>query len=290
MQRIAFMQQLTSEGQQKVMELAQRYGVSTDAVLTLLHALVDGNGTMAQFDHRELGGRGQWMRGGMVMVGDMFNQALKATVDGLCVELSSLLVASHFLQAQPARSQRQSQGTQHQQQRGGVNPAAGSQAPAAVSLFVASPVGSAGEEWPAELGTPAASGAQNAMRYAYFPEKHRLAIAVHGHLRIYDTLDHQVSGVSQQQGTGSTLIFTSQHGVVEVNTLPVIASGRPGSPEDMSPVSTSPVSTPAPVPDAVATQTMDIFATLERLAELKQKGILSEEEFTAKKAELLRRI
>ncbi len=226
------MQQLTSEGQQKVMELAQRYGVSTDAVLTLLHALVDGNGTMAQFDHRELGGRGQWMRGGMVMVGDMFNQALKATVDGLCVELSSLLVASHLLQAQPARSQRQSQGTQHQQQRGGVNPAAGNQAPAAVSLFVASPVGSAGEEWPAELGPPAASGAQNAMRYAYFLE----------------------------------------------------------SPEDMSPVSTSPVSTPTPVPDTAAAQTMDIFATLERLAELKQKGILSEEEFTAKKAELLRRI
>jgi len=33
-----------------------------------------------------------------------------------------------------------------------------------------------------------------------------------------------------------------------------------------------------------------MFAALERLAELKQKGILSEEEFTAKKAELLRRI
>ena len=284
------MRQLTSEGQQKVTELAQRYGVSTNAVMTLLHALVNGNGTMAQFDHRELGGRGQWMRGGMVMVGDMFNQALKATVNGLCAELSSLLVASHLLQAAPARRQMPSQGAPHQQQRGGVHPAAGNQAPAAVSLFVASPVGSAGEEWPAELGTPAASGAQNAMRYAYFPEKRRLIIAVHGHLRIYDTLDHQVSGVSQQQGTGSTLIFTSQHGVVEVNTLPVIASGRPGSPEDVSPVSPSPASTSSPVPDAVATQTMDIFATLERLAELKQKGILSEEEFTAKKAELLRRI
>lgn len=285
------MQQLTSEGQQKVTELAQRYGVSIDAVLTLLHALVNGNGTMAQFEHRELGGRGQWMRGGMVMVGDMFNQALKASVDGLCTELSSLLVASRFVQAQPAHSQMQSQGTLHQQQRGGVSPATGSQAPAAVSLFVAAPAGREGEWWPADLGTPAASGAQNAMRYAYFPAQRRLAIEVNGHIRIYDTLDHQVGGVSQQQGTtGSTLIFTSQHGVVEVNTLPVIASGRPGSPEDVSPVSTSPAAAPSPVPDAVATQTMDIFATLERLAELTQKGILSEEEFTAKKAELLRRI
>src|SRR5215468_12656957 len=101
------MQQLPSEGQQKVTELAQRYGVSADAVLTLLHALVHGNGTMAQFDHWELGGQGQWMRGGMVMVGDMFNQALKATVDGLCTELSSLLVASHLVQAWPTRSQMQ---------------------------------------------------------------------------------------------------------------------------------------------------------------------------------------
>ena len=58
----------------------------------------------------------------------------------------------------------------------------------------------------------------------------------------------------------------------------------------MSPVSTSPASTPSPVPDPTATQTMDIFATLERLAELTQKGILSEEEFATKKAELLRRI
>jgi hypothetical protein len=219
----------------------------------------------------------------------MFNQALKAMVDGLCAELSSLLLTSHLVQAEPARSQIPNQGTQHQQQ-GGVSSAAGSQAPAAVSLFVASPPGREREWWPADLGTPAASGAQNAIRYAYFPEKRRLAIAVHGHICVYDTLDHQVSGVSQQQGMGSTLTFTSQHGVVEVNTLPVIASGRPGSPEDVAPASTSPASASLPVPDAATTPATDIFTTLERLAELKQKGILSEEEFTAKKAELLRRI
>jgi hypothetical protein len=284
------MRQLTPEGQQQVTELAQRYGVSTEAVLTLLHALVSGHGTMAQFDHKELGGRGQWMPGGMVMVGDMFNQALKARVDGLCADLASLLVASDLVQAAPARSPMPSQGTPHQQQRGGVRPAAGIQAPAAVSLFRTSPAGSAGAWWPAELGLPAASGAQNAMRYAYFPAQHRLAIAVHGHLRLYDTLDHQVSGVSQQQGMGSTVIFTSQHGVVEVNTLPIIACARPGSPDEVSQASTSPAATPPPEPDVAAAQATDIFATLERLAELRHKGILSEEEFAAKKAEVLRKI
>ena len=72
MQRITSVPQLTSEGQQHVTALAQRYGVSTEAVVTLLQALLHGHGTMAQFDHPELGGRGQWMPGGMVMVGDMF--------------------------------------------------------------------------------------------------------------------------------------------------------------------------------------------------------------------------
>ncbi|MEI7894964.1 MAG: transglutaminase family protein, partial [Myxococcales bacterium] len=53
------MQKLTSDGQQRISDLAQRYGVSTDAVTTLLQAVVNGNGTMAQFYHQELGGGGQ---------------------------------------------------------------------------------------------------------------------------------------------------------------------------------------------------------------------------------------
>ncbi|HEX4353749.1 MAG TPA: SHOCT domain-containing protein, partial [Polyangiales bacterium] len=85
------MQALTHEGSQAVQNLAQRYGVSTDAVRTLLAAVSAGGGTMAQFYHPELGGGGQWMRGGMTMVGDMFNNGLQATVSGLCSELSSLL-------------------------------------------------------------------------------------------------------------------------------------------------------------------------------------------------------
>src|SRR2546429_4575804 len=199
MQRIASMPQLTSEGQQHVTALAQRYGVSTEAVLTLLSALMHGHGTMAQFDHRELGGRGQWMPGGMVMVGDMFNHALKAMVDGLCTELAALLAASPLVPAAPARSPMSSRATPHQQQGGG-HPTADTQAPAAGSWGIASPPGGGGAWWPAELGMPAASGAQNAMRYAYFPAQRRLVIAVHEDLRLYDTLDHQVRGVSQQQG------------------------------------------------------------------------------------------
>ena len=90
------MPRLTDQGLQKINDLAQRYEVSADAVMALLQALLNNKGTMAQFDHRELGGAGQWMAGGMTMVGDMFNHGLKAKVDGLCSELSQILAGQSF--------------------------------------------------------------------------------------------------------------------------------------------------------------------------------------------------
>jgi len=75
--------ELTEQGQQLVFRLASRTGFSPEAVKQLLMALQRGNGAMAQFSHPEFGGSGQWARGGMVMLGDMFNNELKARVDGL---------------------------------------------------------------------------------------------------------------------------------------------------------------------------------------------------------------
>src|SRR5712672_2754381 len=82
--------------------------------MTLLQALVNSNGSMAQFNHSELGGSGQWMRGGMTMVGDMFNYGLKSKVDGLCSELSQLLAQQPFVPF-PSSFQSQSQGGSQQQ-------------------------------------------------------------------------------------------------------------------------------------------------------------------------------
>jgi hypothetical protein len=282
------MHQLTPQGLQTINELAQRYTVSPDVVMTLLHALINGNGLMAQFEHGELGGRGQWMRGGMVMVGDMFNHTLKAKVDGLCAELSTLLATQPF-QPLPASSQGQSQGGQ-QQQQGGASQTDRSLAHSPVSLFIPPPAGSSGEWWPADLGTPATVGAQNAVRYAYFPATRRLAVEVSGHVTLYDTRDHQISGVAQQQGRGSSLTFTSQHGVVPITTLPVVSGGPQESPEDLLRPPKITASPHPPIHPSGSTQETDIFATLERLAELKHKGILSDEEFAAKKADLLGRL
>jgi hypothetical protein len=152
--------QLTEQGRRRIDELAQRYAVSTDAVMTLLQALVNTNGTMAQFNHPELGGGGQWMLGGMTMVGDMFNHGLKSKVDGLCSELSQLLAQQPFVPV-PAGFQSQSQG-------GGQQPG-GHAVGTSISLFVPEPLGRAsGQWWPAELGSPNGGGGQNQVRYAYF--------------------------------------------------------------------------------------------------------------------------
>lgn len=108
-------------------------------------------------------------------------------------------------------------------------------------------------------------------------------------MTLYDTRDHQISGVSQQQGGRSTLTFTSQHGVVEVDTLPVV---HPDPPESSMAVP-EPDTNSAPsarVPPKTAAHETDVFTMLERLAELKQKGVLTEEEFVTKKAELLGRL
>ena len=42
-------------------------------------------------------------------------------------------------------------------------------------------------------------------------------------MTIYDTLDHQIGGFSQQQGFGGSLTFSSQYGLVEVASLPVVS-------------------------------------------------------------------
>src|SRR5271169_4621567 len=89
------MPNLTPEGLRIVTDVATRHGVSLDVALTLLGALAQGNGRQAQFNHPELGGMGQWSQGGMIMIGDMFNQGLKHRVDALCNELAD------FLRSQP---------------------------------------------------------------------------------------------------------------------------------------------------------------------------------------------
>jgi len=166
----------------KVDEIARRHGFSAEAATVAMRAVEAGRGMMAQFDHHELGGAGQWMRGGMIMLSDMGNVALRRRVDALFTDLSEI---------------------------------------ASLAPRVDGPRGSSEAWWPGALGTPASTGGQNDVRYAYFPDRRRLAIAMNGAVTVYDTLDHRIGGFGQQQGGTSRVTFTSDHGNVDVGMLPV---------------------------------------------------------------------
>jgi hypothetical protein len=66
--------------------------------------------------------------------------------------------------------------------------------------------------WPAEWGSPSASGGQNEMRYAFFSQKHRLIVELKDGTTMYETGDHKITGVSQADAKSPSLEFTSQHG------------------------------------------------------------------------------
>jgi hypothetical protein len=248
--------------------IADRYGVSLDAIRHLVDALQAGNGTMAQFNHRELGGFGQWSSGGMTMIGNMFDAELKARVGALCSTLAEALPAVGF------------------------------------------PITSVTSDawWPQHLGRPATSGSQNGLRYAYFPHAQRLAIAMDGNVILYGTAGQHITGVSQQQGGTGGLRFSGPDGAIPLESLRRIDDDR-GESFVSSSTSTeldTPVQrdttlqpkpfTPEPIhrveagPARAQSPADEVLTTLERLAELQRKGVLTEAEFSSKKAELLARL
>src|ERR1700759_5096121 len=169
---------VTPAAENAIGDIAQRHGLSREAVLAMLFAIHAGGGTMAQFSIPELGGSGQWMRGGMTMVGDMFDNALKARGDALCGELAQLLASTTVFPASTTSS--------------GIG-------------FTSA------NWWPADLGVPSATGAQNDARYAIFPSTRRLAIQINGVTKVFDTGEHHIGGVQQEQqgaGYGSAGLFS----------------------------------------------------------------------------------
>jgi hypothetical protein len=288
------MQALSPNGQQIVDDIARRHGFSSDAVASMLESVINGNGSMAQFNHPEFSGSGQWMSGGMTMVSDMFNNYLKGRVDGLCSELARLvanqpdLLRSGVFQSQHQGAQQQSNHGDQQCQNGNSG----------VSLFVPPAPGQSADWWPADLRWPNSTGAQNNVQYAYFAQARRLAIKVDGRVTLYDTLDHQIGGFSQQQSYGGSLSFSSQYGLIDVSRLPVVSvDGVPQNgnalaerlPDAAPQAAAAPQPSARPAAGALAGET-DIFAAIEKLADLRGRGILSDDEFLAKKTELLARL
>ncbi|KQS33192.1 SHOCT domain-containing protein [Dyadobacter sp. Leaf189] len=260
------MKALTKEGEQYVAEIAAKYNLKKESVEALLKAVIDGSGNMAQFNIQELGGQGQWMRGGMTMVGDMFNNSTKSTVDKVCSELAELASTRVLFEE--------------------------SEEPAGI----AASTGNGGfqqqssSSWPAVFGTPTTSGSQNDFRYAYFAPVRRLVIEENGKRTIYDTKHHHITGVSQQQGSSSSYRFTSQDGPVDLSSLSVIS--EPGQPSQPTPEIAYDVTSTADLRTEQQGSTPQdiIISTIERINVLFERGQITEEEFKSKKQELLARL
>jgi hypothetical protein len=246
---------LSARGEAAVAAIAERHHVSSGAVTELVGAVARGHGRQAQFSHPDLGGMGQWSRGGMLMIGDMFNNNLKAKVAALCEEVATLL---------------DEEGAERSDDP-------------SPSLFTAPGATRPGAyRWPEELGNASSTGSQNDMHYAIFPQARRLAIVRGERLTIYDTGDHQISGFGQQQGSAGSLTLTSQHGAVRLEDLSIVS----GAPTEAPTQNPAPASTSPPVSGEEAT----IFAKIEGLAGLHSKGLLTDDEYSAKKTELLSRL
>ena len=205
------MQQTPSIAYEKLAAISTSTGFSGEAVTQMFEAMTRGNGTMAQFDHPEFGGHGQWMKGGMTMVAVMGDEQMKDRINALCAALSSAM--SHS----PAGSKGDSKGDQVQHQMQTDHEAA---------PHADAPTGTASKSvnwWPASLSSPYSTGAQNETRYAYFSAQHRLAIQTGGKVTVYDTLDHEIGGFSQQQSRTGSMSFSSNKGAIDVRQLPVVS-------------------------------------------------------------------
>jgi hypothetical protein len=208
------------------------------------------------------------------VISDMSNQGLRNTVGQLCGELTGLVrnqgvFASASTQGPTASAFVQGPNVSVVQVPGPVVHVPGP---------VAQSAGSAAW-WPPELGWPSTTGAQNQVSYAYFPSTRRLAVRLGREVRIYDAGDHAIGGVFQPQGADQSLTFTSQYGFVRLTDLPQVWPATPVLAPQLPPVQATPIN-----------GEQDIFAAIEKLAILREKNILSEDEFSTKKAELLSRL
>ncbi|AEI50688.1 hypothetical protein [Runella slithyformis] len=168
----------------KIQEIAEKYNVSEQTVRTLLEGLKASGGRQVQFNISELGGMGQW-QGGMVMIGDMFNNSLKAKVAELCSELAPLSQSMD----EEAKGQ---------------------------DADIAETDRKSVEKRP----SASFSGSQNGHQYAYYASENMLEMEQNGQVTRYSTEGYALSGVQQSQDNGGrSLRFSYPGGTVSVNDL-----------------------------------------------------------------------
>jgi hypothetical protein len=168
--------------------VAARHGLSQAAVQALADGLARGGGG-AQWNHPDLGGMGQWSSGGMLQIGDMFNDALKARIRAAIGDLVHAGAAAG-----------------RDGGRGASAESSGRQ-----------------DWWPAGLGRPSSTGSQNDMHYACFPKARRLVVKQGSRVTLYDTGAHRLTGFAQSQGGRQLLEFSGPDGRVALEALKIVS-------------------------------------------------------------------
>ena len=222
-----FMRPLTSAGENAVQNLAQRYGVSVDAVRTLLSAVAAGGGSMAQFYHagsrrwrpvdarRHDHGRGHVQQ--------------RAAGHGQRTLLGALVAAQ-----QPAGLCARS-----------------------AELELGGFMASGNDWWPSELGQPELERRTERRALRLLPERatpRHLAQRPDHRLR-HARPQHRRRAAAAGRHSGS-LSFSSQFGTFTVESLPTVVGGaqaperatEPGSSSRSSPRSSSPQQPPSSNP------------------------------------------
>lgn len=231
--------------------LAEQYGFSEPAVRHLFEAIAEGGGDMALFDHPELQGPGQWMRGGLLLTTTPADRVFNNRIEALCNALSGLY-------------RRQSDAAASSHRRVDANARAWDTTASAQQRW-----------WPSDWGEPAASGALGNYGYAFFDGAQRLAIRHGDDVALYETGGHHITGIAHAQpDTLANLVLTTpsrELPLVELRPCAAQASdvrGSAGGDRNMN----------------------NILQAIEKLGALHREGVLSDEEFAANKRELLARL
>jgi hypothetical protein len=183
-----------------IAKIAVRYSVSKEAVAMVLNGLKATGGRRVEFNHSDFGGLCHWAPT-RTLVEDMVNYEASAKLKAVVGDLLEYLrfrPTSFGKLAGPAVTYRP-----------------GESRPT--------------DWWPAELPAPETTGSQGRLRYAIFPDAHRLAIEDSGTVTIFDTLNHRLTDISRVPGPDQALTFRSDVGLVTISDLwPMgVATTRP---------------------------------------------------------------
>ncbi|GJD74065.1 SHOCT domain-containing protein [Methylobacterium goesingense] len=266
--------------------IAERHGFSLDAVRHLVRSLEAGQGRMAQFDHPDLGGFGQWTSGGMTMIGDMFNTGLKTRVSALCADLASSLPATGWAEPRPASA--------HWPAEWGPPATSGSQNGMRYAYFPAlhrlavetdGRVALYDTEGYDISGVAQQQGGTSSLRFS--GRDGAVDLASLKRVDGVGAISEGASDVAPEAQPFEPAPFEPSPGGSSSGGSSSGWSSSGGA----SPLESLPSESGAHAPSAApAGRADDILGTIERLADLHRRGILDQTEFASKKAELLARL